>query len=256
PGLREDQQTIDKYLKAYELQKERGDKVSIIGTFKVAFRQKNFVMYISLFLGYNILRACMLGSLQYGLRYVLKVPAIYSTIVMAGYLVSSLVSTPIWAKLAKKTDDNRKIMIAGAILSCVFTLPMTFLTDITSWVIILILWGIGIAGIFAVSRPVFADIIDESITITGKRNEGLFNGVNSFVIRFSIVAQAIIFAVVHTLTGFVEGADIQSAEAIWGIQLTLGIIPMFFLLFGTLVFWKFYDLTPTKVLEIKAKLKE
>ncbi len=256
PGLREDQETIDRFLNAWELQKEKGDKVSLMETVKLALKQKSFVAYICLFLGYNILRACLLGSLQYGLRFVLNLPAVYSTIIMAGYLISSLVSTPIWIKFAKKINDNRKVLIIGAIVSCIFTLPMTFLVDLTSWVIILILWGVGIAGIFAVSRPIFADIIDESVTRSGKRNEGLFNGVNAFLMRFAIVAQAIIFAVVHDLTGFVEGADTQGGLAIWGIQLTIGVIPMIFLLIGTLLFWKLYDLTPAKVQEIQAKLKE
>lgn len=256
PGLREDKETINRYLENWKVQKEKGEKGSIIKTFIMTLRNKNFVMYILLFLGYNILRACLLGAMNYGFRFVLKLPAIYSTIVMAAYLLSSLLTTPIWTIIIKKIDNNRKVMLLGAILSCIFTFPITFLTGLVSWMILITLWGVGIAGLYVANRPAFADIIDENVLKTGKRQEGIYNGVSLFIMRFAVVAQAIIFAVVHELTGFVEGADTQSASAIWGIQLTMGAIPMLFLFFGTLAFWKYYDLTPSKVKEIKAKLTE
>ena len=77
-----------------------------------------------------------------------------------------------------------------------------------------------------------------------------------FFNRVAIIVQVIIFATVHTMTGFVEGADSQSPQAQWGIQLHLGIIHAIILLIGTLIFWKFYDLKPSKIEEIQSKLKQ
>jgi Na+/melibiose symporter-like transporter len=157
---------------------------------------------------------------------------------------------------ARKKEDNRKVMIIAAILSSIFALPMIFLSDLIGWIIVLFLWGIGIAGMFIVRAVVLADIIDESVVETGKRNEGIYNGVYVFINRLSIVIQAIIFAIVHSLTGFVEGADTQSESAIWGIRLSMAVIPVFFLLVATIIFWKFYDLKPQKLNDIKAKIKD
>jgi Na+/melibiose symporter-like transporter len=256
PGVKEDPETIQRYIDAYNEKKRSKTQRNPFKMFKDAFTNKNFLMFVALFLGYSVLRASLLGSLQYGVRYILELDAVYSSIIMAGYLISSLVSTPIWAKIIKKTDNNRKIMIIGAILSCIFTIPMTFLSDLISWTIVLILWGIGIAGIFVARNPVLADIIDESITETEERSEGIYNGAYLFILRLSLVFQALIFAIVHSLTGFVEGADTQTEFAIFGIHLTLGIIPMMFLLIGTILFWKFYDLTPQKTTEVQMRLRE
>lgn len=256
PGLREDKEVVEKYIKSYESRKETGDKATTFMTFKHALKHKNFIVYILLFLGYSILRACLVGSLQYGLRFVLKLPAVYSTILMGAYLISSLISTPILAVIGKKKADNRKIMLIGALISCVFALPMALFADLISWTILLICWGVGIAAMFVVKSPLLADIIDESVIQTGERNEGLYNGVSMFIMRFSTVAQAIIFAVVHTLTGFEEGADVQSELAITGILIGMALIPSLFLLAGTLIFWKFYDLSPGKIQENRLRLKE
>jgi GPH family glycoside/pentoside/hexuronide:cation symporter len=256
PGVKEDPETIQRYLDAYKQRKDTKQERNTLQMFRTAFTNKNFLMFVALFLGYSVLRACLLGSLQYGVRYILKLDAVYSSIIMAGYLISSLVSTPIWAKLSTKINDNRKIMIYGAILSCIFTFPMTFLADLISWTIVLILWGVGIAGIFVARNPVLADIIDESIVETKERSEGIYNGAYLFILRLSLVFQAIIFATVHSLTGFVEGADTQSEFAIFGIHLTLGLIPMIFLLVGTILFWKYFDLTPDRIENVQTRLKE
>jgi len=109
---------------------------------------------------------------------------------------------------------------------------------------------------FVAKSPLFADIIDESVVRTGERNEGLYNGVSMFIMRFAIVSQAIIFATIHTLTGFEEGADVQSDLAITGILWGMALIPSLFLLAGTIIYWKFYDLNPVKTHEHLMRLKE
>jgi len=73
-----------------------------------ALKQKNFVVYIALFLGYNVLRSCLLGSMQYGIRYLLKMPAKTSAIIMIGYLIASIIAIPLWVLLVqqKKMIEN------------------------------------------------------------------------------------------------------------------------------------------------------
>jgi GPH family glycoside/pentoside/hexuronide:cation symporter len=256
PGMREDEETIERYLKACEDFKEKKEKTSFFGTFIAAFKQKNFTAFAILFLGYGVLRICLLAGMQYGIRYILKLPASAASLIMVAFLLGSLISIPLWVWWARKINNNRKVIITTAIMSSIFALPMMILDNFIGWVIILFLWGIGIAGMFILRAVVFADIIDESVIDTGKRNEGMYNGFYIFINRLAIVFQAIIFAVVHELTGFVEGAETQSESAIWGIRLTMSVIPVFFLLVGTLIFWKVYDITPEKANIIKARLKE
>jgi Na+/melibiose symporter-like transporter len=98
-------------------------------------------------------------------------------------------------------------------------------------------------------------VIDESVIETGKRREALFGGFRFFFGRLAMVIQAITLALVHELTGFSEGAAVQSQTAVFGIALHTGIIPAIFMAIGTLIFWKFYDITPEKSARIKAQLK-
>jgi GPH family glycoside/pentoside/hexuronide:cation symporter len=124
------------------------------------------------------------------------------------------------------------------------------------FIIAMIIWGTVLGGVWVMQLPILGDVIDESVCITGKREEGIYMGFNQFFSRLAIVAQAISFAIVHSLTGFVEGADTQSAQALVGIHIHFAVVPLFAMLAGVIIFWKLYDLTPEKVLANQAKVKE
>ena len=209
-----------------------------------------------LFLSYATLRACLIGSLNYGLTYLLGLPLTYSIYLSGAYLIASLLGVPFWVWLIKKKNDNRKIMIIGAILTTIFTFPMTFLEDLISWAIVLMLWGFSLSGMFVAIYPLFADIIDENVVDTKVRREGLYNGFYAFMTKFSIVAQALIFTIVHILTGFDEDLPAQEPLAIMGIHIAMALIPAIIMVIGTFIFWKYYDITPEKSAITHAKLKE
>ena len=81
-------------------------------------------------------------------------------------------------------------------------------------------------------------------------------GVYTFFIRFSLVAQGLIFAITHTLTQFDPLASIQSDLAKFGIRMHTALIPMILTLIALVVFILVHDLKPEKTRIIKEKLKE
>ena len=111
----------------------------------------------------------------------------------------------------------------------------------------MIVWGVGLGGFWIMIYPVSGDVIDNSIVLTEKREEGIYTGFQMFFGRLGIIAQALTFVIVHTLTGFSGVVGKQTDLAIFGIHLHTSIIPAIFLYIGVLVFWKFYDLTPEKI---------
>ncbi len=116
--------------------------------------------------------------------------------------------------------------------------------------------GFGFGGFWTILWPVLADVIDESIAITGERREGIYTGIQAFFGRLAFLNQALVFTIVHVATGFVEGAATQSAEAVWGIQMHFSLIPMIFMGIAMFIFWKWYKLTPEKVKINREKIKE
>ena len=152
--------------------------------------------------------------------------------------------------------NNKKVMLVAGVFTTIFTVPFFFVSNFTVFFIIFLVWGIGVGGFWVMITPTFSDVIDESVLRTGKHQEGVYLGIRQFFNRFAIVLQAISFAIVQSLTGFQEGAETQSASAVMGIHINLGLIPAVFILIGTIIWWKYYELTPDNVEINRAKLKE
>jgi Na+/melibiose symporter-like transporter len=147
-------------------------------------------------------------------------------------------------------------MIYGGLISVIGAMSFSFISDFIGLIAVLFILGLGLGGFLLMLAPVFSEVIDESVVQTKQRNEGLFGGLRMFMTNFARVLMAIIFTIVHELTGFVEASDIQPLSAVMGIQLHSGFIPGILMLVGVLIFWKFYDITPKKALQIKEKMKE
>lgn len=253
PGIREDQMRIDCYLEKCE---EGLEREPFFKTLKLCLKQKNFLAFIAAWICYSSLMLMMVGSIPYVVRFILEMEAGAVTLIMAGFLVGSFFSIPLWIKIAHKTNNDRQTYIIAGFTMSVLTAPLIFLENYYLIIISVALWGIGLGGFWVMHGPVFANLIDESVIITRKREEGIYNGILAFFGRVALVIQAICFAIVHTLTGFVEGAEKQSAAAKWGIHIHMALLPMIFMLMATFILWRFFDLTPEKVKVNKEKLAE
>ena len=252
PGCRDDQEIVDRYMANYEESKTE----SFFKEFKNSLTQKAFVAYILLYFCYQVMIKSMTASISYAVRFMLKMEEIAISLIMGAFLIGVIIGLPFWIKLAHKTNDNRKVMMLSGILMTVSVAPLIFIEDYILIIIILFIWGLSQGGFWAMLNPVFADVIDESVVKTSKREEGLYNGFQTFFARLAFAAQAISFAVIHTLTGFEEGATTQSQSAIWGIHIHLALIPIIFMIVGLIIFKRLYDLTPEKIDANQAKIKQ
>jgi GPH family glycoside/pentoside/hexuronide:cation symporter len=253
PGCREDQIIVDRYLVTH---KDVTERPSFFGMLKVALRQKSFLVFIIAYTFYRALALSVQGSVPFVVRYVLEMPAIIQTILSAGFLIGALVSSPLWIQLAHRTNNNKKVILISGFLLAIFSLPFVFIENVALMFIGFIFWGIGLGGFWALLAPLLADVIDESVVMTGKREEGIYNGFQAFFGRLAYILQVVSFATVQSLTGFVEGAETQSPLAVWGIHIFFGLIPMIFMLIAVIVLWRWYPLTPEKARINQEKVKE
>jgi len=245
PGSREDQITIDRYLDKHDIK----DRAPFFKTLKMSLKQKSFLFFIITYTLYRSLIISFQASIPFFVEFILEEEEGIQTLLSAGFLIGALISSPLWAFIAQKTNNNKKVMLINSFLLTIFTIPFIFLNSVSITFIVLILWGFGLGGFWTMIAPVFADVINESVVNSQKRQEGIFNGFLQFFGRLAILVQALSFASVHTITGFVEGGALidQPSSAIWGIHIHFALIPAVLMLIAAIVFWKFYDLTPDKV---------
>ncbi len=254
PGSREDQATIDLYLAS---QTEEREITPFFKSLWTALKQTPFIAFMIFYLLYQSLVETMQASVLYTVKYSLKMDESATTLIFAAFLVGVLISTPFWTRYSKKVKNNKKVMLISGLLLAAFTIPITFYRIYLLIVFEMFLWGIAMGGFWIMIFPVSADVIDNAIVTTKKREEGVYTGFQQFFGRVGIIIQALTFAIVHELTGFDETLGLNQPEsAIWGIHFHQALIPAIFVIIGALVFWKWYKLTPEKVQANQEKIKE
>jgi len=194
----------------------------------------------------------MTSSVHYVGDYILNVPSSGTTIIFAGMLIGTLISIPGWAWVARRLQNNQRMLLITALVMAVFSFPMTFIKTSMGFTLWMALWGLGFGGFWTFMGPAMADIVDAIVVSDKRRDDGVLMGIRAFFMRFSYASQAVVFWLVHKMTNF--SADPTSNAAKFGISLHMAAIPSLFFLLGALVFFRMNTLTPQKIEENKRTL--
>ncbi len=250
-GVRETPDMIERYFHDRQLKEEESFFKELIN----ALKTRNFFAWIVLYLFYQSAVVSLVSSIEYIGDYILP-PDTSNLLIFVGYLLGALLTIPIWLRLAKRVLSNQRMLMITAGVMIIALLPMTFANSLIEFSSLAFIMGIGFGGYWMLMNPALADVIDEIVVKTGRRNDGIFMGFRAFFGRLAIAIQALIFLFVHELTGFVPKVRPQSESAAFGIHLHTATIPALILICGVIVFWFLNTLTPEKVAANKSKLKE
>ena len=252
PGIREDQWMIDRIL-SIDTRKEVAKFSDMI---KIAFKHRNLLAYLCISTAIQAMLIIMTASIPYLVRFILNEKAIVESYLLLGFIVSGLLSVPLWVIIAKKLGDFKKVLILGSLLTILFSIPLFFVNSLLFAIVATALLGVGIIGINVIIFPLFGDVIDEATLRNGTRQESFYVGIRALFAKVAIIIQAVTFGLIHIFMGFEPGTTTQSSRAILGLRIQLALIPMIIMIIGIILFWKFYDLTPERKEQIQAKLKE
>lgn len=250
PAIRE-----TKEMKAHWAEIGTRKKTSFVKAFIAGLKLRSFDAYIISSLLYAVTTTVTMATLPFFVVYVLGMDLTGGTLPMLLFLLAVPASSPIWIKLGNKWG-SRKVYILGFFLMIPFYLPFLWIQNYILIIILFLGLGIVFGAQSVMQHPIDANVIEEACTVTEARNEGIYNGVQTFIVTFAGAAQVLLIGGVQLLTGFDPEATIQGANAVLGIRLLLSLVPIIVLTIGGLLFWLLYDITPEKVCEIEEKLKE
>jgi GPH family glycoside/pentoside/hexuronide:cation symporter len=254
PGTRETPDMIERYLE----DRKKKEEESFFSELFYALKERNFTAWIILYFFYQSATVSFTASILYVGDYILP-EGEGTTIIFVGLLVGALIAIPIWQLLNSRViQNNQRTLMLAAITMALLILPVTLPQINTSltFTLFVFLGGLGFGGYWMIMTPALADVIDEIVVKTGKRNDGIFMGFRAFFGRFAFAVQAISFWLVHEITGFNADIEDQIESAILGIHIHMALLPAIFLLIGVFIFWRMNNLNPEKVGRIKTELKD
>jgi Na+/melibiose symporter-like transporter len=99
--------------------------------------------------------------------------------------------------------------------------------------------GIGLAGLLVLLDVLLSEVIDEDERRTGARREGMYFGMNGFIVRWGVSLQAACMGLILEASGYDAALNEQPASAAMGIRWMLSGIPAGALLLAWLFFYLF-----------------
>lgn len=255
PGVYEDK----KVRNLYQQRKEHGESSKVEPFLKSTVRvvkDRTFMMKVIFFFGYQVGGVMIQTSALYVSFNILLMGDEAISLLLGSMLIGALISTPVWTWFAHGINDNRKMSIAAGIILFAAFIPLIFIEGLVGWIICLYFFGVGIGGHWYVDPPTMGDVLDDIAVRTGKSQQAIYYGFQSFFIKLGQSFIAITIALSHVFTGYVPGQAVQDPLALFGVRIHTAIVPAILVLITLILFWRFYKLTPDKVAENKRKLEE
>jgi len=171
------------------------------------------------------------------------------------FIAAALFMTVLWKPLVRKLGNKKSWIISMSVWAASL-LPLMFISDYISGLIVFFLIGVGLSGSLYIIDLVVADIIDEDEVVTGIRREAGYYGVNALIMRFSNVIVIIAIGSVLTTVGWqVFEPSLVTDDVIFGLRSLMFIFPVIALIIAILAMTR-YPLHGERLKNVQEKLKE
>lgn len=159
-------------------------------------------------------------------KYVLHIHHALLSLVLASIFVVALATVVPWVRWIRHQGSHRAIRWAVGCLT-IGVMPFIWAKNLT-WVFAgTIIIGIGLAGFLSLADVLLAEVIDLDARGTGIRREGIFYGINGFVLRLGVSIQALLlFLVLHYSGYHANSRGIAPPLVSIGFRCLVGVIPL------------------------------
>jgi oligogalacturonide transporter len=206
-------------------------------------KNRSFRTYVTIFILCQMAIDTVMTLAVYFLTVSLQREELF-VLIMGSILATQLVFIGIFSHVAQKTDKTTPAYIsAGVWIASSFAI-IFFTNDTPGFIVIATcaLIGVGSAGLNLFSWSALPDIADVDELITGRRREGLYAGVATFLRKLSGGVVVGVLGVALDVIGYSKEAlsagDISSTTD-WGIRILFCALPFTFLIFALLFLRKY-----------------
>lgn len=204
-----------------------GESLPVGKALAETFRNKSFVIYVAAAFFLQLTFVLIQGGIPFYCKYVLQIPEGFQVSLVLGMIfISAMVFALMWTRLINKYG-SKKIFIIAIGLFALALIPYWFIHGLMGGIVAGIFLGTGLSALMILLEVMISDVIDEDELNTGTRREGMYYGVNGFVVRIAIAIESLLLGYILKLSGYDPNIAVnaQSAGAVVGIKSLVTVVP-------------------------------
>ncbi|TNC21009.1 MFS transporter [Amycolatopsis alkalitolerans] len=209
---------------------------SFFAAIRHTFANRAFLVYV---IGSFLLQLCVAllqASIAFFAKYVLGNPSATMVSLLLGTIfVVAVPMVYVWGAVIRRFGAKKAILATVAVY-LLASAPFLLVSDLVSALLTAAATGIAVAGMLVLLDILLAEVIDVDAARTGVRREGMYLGVNGFIVRWSVSVQALIMGFVLPRSGYDASLAVQPHTVQTGVRLLIGGIPMGILVLAFLMF--------------------
>lgn len=228
---------------------------NVFKSLKDVFSNRPYLLILTTWFANSTAVAIMQTMLIYYYKYLIRDEGSV-TLAMITLLVASMLTIPLWVWLCKKVG-KKQAYLSGMTLTLTAVLAFAFFADKIGTVpalVLMALAGVGFASHYVGPWAIVPDTIEFGYAQTGRRSEGVYYSVWTFVIALGGALAGFLVGQGLDLFGYIPD-EAQSARAVLGIRLLIGALPGIFIVFANIVLAN-YPLTKIHYEHILDKIKK
>ena len=205
---------------------------------RVTFRNRAFVVLMFTYLIALIGGSFIAPLTLYVAKYVIKAREVVP-FVMLSYLAGSVVSIPIWVRMSSRIGKNRTWSTAMLLATTVYATSFYYHEGTWQlWIVLAAIVGAANGCTMTLGPSISADVIDSDELETGRRREGAFMGIWSFMDKAAIGIAIFVGMQGLEAVGYVPNQD-QNETVVFGIKFLYCIVPAVCHLAAVFIFQRF-----------------
>ncbi len=217
------------------------------------FRNRSFLWFVFMNLMVEFTLLVLPAVVPFYAKYVLGVTeGLQQGLLSGAAFLTAIPAFALWAWAAKRWETRQMVMLSMMAFGLLL-LPLLFVQTYTQAILTTATLGLGLAGLLMLRDIMLADVIDEDSLVAGVRREGMYFGMNGFIIRLAFAFQGAMLGGMLAMTGYNPALEVQPPNVALGLRILITLIPMAAMVLGIFAAWK-YPLHGQQLIEVKTRI--
>jgi GPH family glycoside/pentoside/hexuronide:cation symporter len=206
------------------------------------WRSRPFRWFLVANLHKEFIYSLLTASVPFWAKYVLEIrapavvagvtldPGLQNSLLLGSAFVMALPALPAWTAVARRFGARRAWQAAQAGFALAM-LGVFLARDFDAGLMAMSLAGLCLSGLLVTPDLLISDVVDEDETLTGQRREGMYFGLNGFVIRFAFTMQGLSTGAILYVTRYAGATPAnlypeQPPAALFGMRALVALLPI------------------------------